>query len=833
MTSFAQLADGPDEVVDTSQPVKKRSFGDLAIAGDPQSSSSSTNSSLRSQVSAPMGLNAASAAKELADTQKSLQYVTDPSSKALLQQHMADLQATLSNNQPVQSAGGGRGGQGGPTAVQNAQRSNAPVIQKTPYTSGPFNPASQIPGTIRPAVADPADSESWAGRNILGPAEAVGTTVFNGAVAAPVGAVAGLGYGLTHDYGTNKGVKNADQFAGKVSDLLSIHPYRDSAQNATEAIGSTISPLVGAAPELGMMGHGAAPVVTRAVDAARNGTTAISDLIRPSTALDAAHRIEPTFTQPAPKPRVKLNADGSITPIDQPATAVQPAAAPNQTPAQPNAATTAPQPAAQPTVTSATAALAENNRIEPTMTEQPRTTAAPDIPDGLAGKRDRVPVLARVYGDLPIRTSVVNGDVNAAAGDIDVGKTARANDPGGILLQSAINNEKAGLSRYANDTVYQTGGPGISGDGGTFTKDEAGNSAKGQTLAAPVDAASDWFKQQYKKLYQDADAKSGGQPNTVLDGLNDTLSTQSTFAGKAENGALKNGIDTYLKEQKLVDENGNIVPMTAKQAEGLRQYMNSQWSPATKGLIGKMIDQIDEGVAKSAGEDVYAPARQLFAKKKQLFDNPNGMQKLFEFDERTPINRNTPFSQIPDKLLSLPAEQIDHIMSVYRNMPTPELQAMGNKAVQAVQAHAAGRVADIGSSNKTVWNQKGVASELNGNSLTHQIVFSDRPDILQRFRDIRDAGHAITAEDRSYPGASVQERSLLSRGFENVMDAGRQSLPAAALGLAFPATGGLSLLATNGAIEMGKSWKASAQAARSLKDAQSRVTRLSDLAGKK
>lgn len=475
-----------------------------------------------------------------------------------------------------------------------------------------------------------------------------------------------------------------------------------------------------------------------------------------------------------------------------------------------------------PAETVATVPAATEPALVATVAPAGEPVAAPAvIPDGASGSSERTSMLQRVFPNTTIRKSVVNGDVNAAAGDVETARNAKSGDAGAVVLKQAIDNEKAGLESFAHDTAAQAGGP--------MGLDETGLATKGNVMAAPIDGAVQWFKDAYKKLYQDADAKSGGVPNTTLDDFGNFLSKDSNFSGKAENQSLRNGISSYLKEQGLVDAEGNMQPMTAQQAEGLRQYMNSQWGPATKGLIGKMGDMVDEGVAKSAGEDIYGPARQLFAKKKALFDNPNGIKQLFEFDQQTPINRGVSLAQMPDKLLGMPAAQIEHIMKVYRDMPTPELQALGDKAVQAVQTHTAEKIAGIGSSQKSVWNQKGVVKQLDSNSLTHNIIFNDRPDLLQRLKDTRDAGHAITAEDRSYGGASVQERTLVSRGATALGDSIRQGAPAALAGLAIPATSGLSTIAMPAAINLGNKWKAKAQGARSLADANSRLIKLSDV----
>jgi hypothetical protein len=461
------------------------------------------------------------------------------------------------------------------------------------------------------------------------------------------------------------------------------------------------------------------------------------------------------------------------------------------------------------------AVLGEQRTTAPAAT---RTAADVD----LMAQPDREAVLSRVMPGQKVRKSVLAGDVNAAAGDVETARNAKSGDAGAALLKEAIDSERAGVQKFAEDTAALPGG--------MMGMDQGALQAKGAVLANPIDGAITWYQQATKKLYQDADAVAGGKPSSALPSTEKILGTDSNFSGKAENGALRRGITSYLREQNLIDGEGKHVPMTPLQAEGLRQYINSQRSAENRGMVGKLVRSIDNDVAEAAGPGIYGPARKMFGEQKDLFDNPNGISKLFSFDRDTPINRATAFEDIPGKFLSLSLDQQRHIVKVLREkMPTPELQAQANQALATLQSHVLESFATKGSSMASKWNQKAVSKALQDTSGTRKVLFEDRPDIMQRLEDLNAAGKMITAEDRSYGGASVQERTLISRGASALGKQIRTAGPAAAVALAVPSTGGLSAIAVPAAIGVGRRWQAAAEASQSLKDAKGRVKTLSDL----
>jgi hypothetical protein len=449
----------------------------------------------------------------------------------------------------------------------------------------------------------------------------------------------------------------------------------------------------------------------------------------------------------------------------------------------------------------------------PAVTAADTFTALTEVPADQAARRS---VLERVLPGATIRKSALSGNSAAAKGDFETAKSAAAGDAGGQLLHDTIQSERAGLQKYANDTVEATGG--------TSGMDQQSLIDRGKTIAAPIDGLRQWFDGKVKGLYATADERAQGASTTQLDGFGKLINTKSNFSGKAENSSLRSGIVDYLNEQGVMNPDGSMNPISVKQAEGVRQYINSQYHHETAGLSGKIINALDEDVSRGAGSDIYADARAMFKQKKQTLDNPNGISRMFDVDPREPLNRKTPHESLPDKLTNLDASQLGHITQTLRSLP-PELQPMGAKAMAEIQAHMANRIAATGNSTQTMWNHAGVEKFMRNNSAALRDVFADKPEVLQRLSDLNAAGK-MTAIDRGYVGAAAQERTLLSRGLDSVGATGRRYGPAA---VTAAVTGPAAPLTVPVAQKLGSMWADSAKAKASLKDAQGRVTKLSDI----
>jgi len=427
--------------------------------------------------------------------------------------------------------------------------------------------------------------------------------------------------------------------------------------------------------------------------------------------------------------------------------------------------------------------------------------------------QQRMDILRRVMPEATVRNSVLSGDVNAAAADAQHAKFAMAGKPGAAELQNAIQSERTGLQSFAERTAKETGG--------TLGMDESSRIARARTIDAPIQGLRKWFDDKVGGLYKAADEKAGGQPVT-MQGFGDALRDKS-LQYNSDTVHLSPAIEAYAKKIGMVAEDGSISG-TVKQAEMLRKELNKRWSKQNSGLVEALKDSIDQDVFSAAGADIYGKAREVFTLKKQTLENPNGIARMFDVDPRNPMNRAVPLEQLPDKVLSLSADQLAHVTEVLRKLP-PELQPKGQQALAELRAHFVNKVADAGNSTKTVWNQKAVARLLDDNTATAADLFKEQPALIQRLKDLRDAGAITTAEDRSYPGAAAQFELGKARGVTSLVDKSVQFGPAFAA--AHVPVAGPFLVP--GAQALGERAVAGRIATRAAKDAEKRVTRLSDV----
>lgn len=368
----------------------------------------------------------------------------------------------------------------------------------------------------------------------------------------------------------------------------------------------------------------------------------------------------------------------------------------------------------------------------------------------------RAAILQRI-GLEQARKSAVEGD--SVQGDIQAQIAKLTTEPAGIAAKDLFDTERNALVDHAQNIAANTGG--------SIGMDESTLNARGQIIAAPLDGLRRYFNDAIDKLYKAADERSDGAPSITLDKLNDMLSENHIFEGTAERNQIRTGINSYMKRFGLIDEDGNPLPITAQQAEGLRQYMNGEWQTKTSGLIGKLKDTIDSDVFSQAGDDIYNASRKLIQQKKATLDNPNGMAKITEFDTQTPINRTTAHEKIPDTLTRLPVAQFGHVIDTLNKILDPAydtpplLQLQAADALNEIRGHFANRLIENGSKFKGQWNSRGVTEYLKTNSAKLPMVFNNTE--LAKIADLNDAGHILSV-DKSYPGSKAQSNIAVKHG---------------------------------------------------------------------
>lgn len=425
----------------------------------------------------------------------------------------------------------------------------------------------------------------------------------------------------------------------------------------------------------------------------------------------------------------------------------------------------------------------------------------------IAEQNARAQILSRVGID-EARKSSLTGEAKSAASDF---QQSKLDNPGGDLMRRVFDKEKQALQTHAEKIINDTGG--------SVGMSEDNLHARGTSIASPFDAIRDVMSEARKNLYAKADEAAAGNPSVSLSSLQDFLKKDSAFEGVSERGDLRKGIRAYLKEQNIIQPDGSLSPITAKSAEGLRQYINEQWSPKTSGLAGKIKGLIDEDVLDKGGTDLYKGARELHKQMKDTLDNPNGISKLMDYDPRNPINRSVPYEKIPDFVTRLPADQFQHIISVLKNAPS-ELAGPSTAAIGEIKSHIVNKILDEGNKYKGAWNAKGVEKVLKDNSKKIEMIFT--PEEMAKLGDLNEAGKILQV-DTGYPGAAVQQHNLLVRNAIN-------ALPAAGAGAGAYVGGTLGAAVGAG---MGTKLAGKIEARSSLSSAQKRLTKISDMPGVK
>lgn len=375
---------------------------------------------------------------------------------------------------------------------------------------------------------------------------------------------------------------------------------------------------------------------------------------------------------------------------------------------------------------------------EPVEGGLPKTAAGP-----------RADILKRVGLDTA-RDSAISGDANASATDYQMSKF---DEPAGIQAKAQFEAERAALQNHAENIVKQTGG--------TLGMDEDTLHARGQTIAKPFDDLRTWFDQQTKRLYGEAEARSGGAPVTNLESVDALLKSpkfRNSLLAK-DQGSLLNAVESQLEEFRK----GNPQGFTPSSAEEVRQWLNQIWTNDNARAVGQLKDAIDTDVLKGAGEDIYRPARAIVQQRKATLDNPKGIASLMDADPQSPVNRVTPHVKVADTLMRLDPAQFENVVKTLREMPE-ELQPQAQAALSELRAHFANKLLDAGSSTAIQWNAPAVGKVLKTNSSKLQMLFADDPQAMQAIQDLDSAGRILRV-DTSYPGAAAQAANAMKRGF--------------------------------------------------------------------
>lgn len=274
--------------------------------------------------------------------------------------------------------------------------------------------------------------------------------------------------------------------------------------------------------------------------------------------------------------------------------------------------------------------------------------------------------------DEVVRQGSITGDITALAREKTISKT---DTPEGLAIREGMDAEYRAMNEYANNIIEDSIG----------ARAGASPESRGQVIIDALEGYKDWYANEVKADYAKADTATAGKGGIKLDEFQRDLNTPSNWVAKNENKALRNGIRSYLKELGLIDETGNVKPMSAKQAESLRQYINTQWSPDSAGLISRVNGKIDSGVFKTLDDNAYLAARKRYADFKNTFENPKGIASILKTDG---INRTTSAESVGSKLQTMSVKDGAQFKRIYESLDSvPDaLKPQAARAKAEIQA---------------------------------------------------------------------------------------------------------------------------------------------------
>ena len=274
-----------------------------------------------------------------------------------------------------------------------------------------------------------------------------------------------------------------------------------------------------------------------------------------------------------------------------------------------------------------------------------------------------------------IRGGAVTGDSRRMGWD---SLLAKSDTEAGRKMKQQMELESDKLREYGDEIVKSTGGT-----------VGAAPEVRGAAILKPLEGYKDWYKDQIKKLYEQADKKAKSTGGIELVNFQKKL-RENSFFDTERMGYVRKGIASWMREQDLVGADGYFRPMSAKQAESLRQYINkTHYHYEISGGIRVLNDLIDNAVFRVLGENMYAEARKMNADYHRIFTEPKGMAALLEADG---INRKTSVEKVGARLGALAETdvvQFEQIVKQLESMPTKALQADAKRAIGEIRAQIA------------------------------------------------------------------------------------------------------------------------------------------------
>jgi len=371
--------------------------------------------------------------------------------------------------------------------------------------------------------------------------------------------------------------------------------------------------------------------------------------------------------------------------------------------------------------------------------------ALPTQPLDVGTKSQRQKLLEDI-GIERIRNSALEGDYKNASSQYITSKAD--NGPYAQGMGEQIQHEKDVLTNHFGGVESELGGT-VPRRGTSFeVSDEM---QRGKTVKTALEEAQEAHQKKTTELYNKAHQETGAIP-VELNNLKNYLDKNSNFVHAPEK-TLRKGINDYLNEQGLLDETGEIKPMTVGQSEQLRKFINKQYNYETKNKIGDLVNTIDDDVFKNVQGPTYEEARKHFKAGKEIYDNPKAIKNLLS-DEG--VNQKIPDEKVINKIATLDESQFGHLINTLKE--TEKTQALSE-----IQTALVNRIKEAGQSEiGEPFNARAAAKERAKLSQKLNIAFAENPELLDKIDKGIEAGNILHIPTK-YPGAAVQTNLLKNK----------------------------------------------------------------------
>jgi hypothetical protein len=399
-------------------------------------------------------------------------------------------------------------------------------------------------------------------------------------------------------------------------------------------------------------------------------------------------------------------------------------------------------------------------------------------------------------------------------------QTSKSDTPLGNYLAERFKDEQKRLQTFADQQAQKTGG--------IVGLDESAKFKRGEAILDPLKKLEDYFDTETRKIYKERDTQAATIPveaNNILNILND----ESLTLANTETIGLSNIAKARMRQLKMIDKDGNLLPTDAKTAENFRQFLNENYDRKNANLHRALKAAVDEDVLANMDTNtpVYKTARSLVELRKNTLDNPKGISAILDESGPNNINRRVDKEKISQNIANMSVEQFTHVIDTLKNMP-PELQAAGGQALANIKSQFASNIAALADKPKQL------TKFMNDNREVMPRLFNAEE--MNNFRDLHNVAH-ILKTDTGYPGAAVQkinvEQKLAGRIGQQILQKGGAG---AAEFITGGAGGGMPAVITHEFIgtqlEKGKQKKIQKAEAEAFKNAQSRFVPIKELINK-